>query len=71
MSKRPYDNQYNRYCPQCGAYRLHTRGRKYWTCLTCSLRTLKEQATPKEQADVGWDGTKHYMEQFDNDEGDL
>ena len=23
---------------------------------------------PKSQADVGWDGTAHYMEQFDNEE---
>jgi len=23
---------------------------------------------PKSQADVGWDGTTHYMEQFDNEE---
>jgi molybdenum cofactor biosynthesis enzyme MoaA len=42
--RRPYDNQYNRYCAKCDSYRLHTKGRKYWTCLTCDTRTARELA---------------------------
>lgn len=44
MEKRPYYNQAQKLCPQCGEWKIHTRGRKYYTCLTCGLRTLKKQA---------------------------
>ena len=48
MEKRPYSNQYNRYCDKCKAWTLHTNGSKYHTCLTCSTRTKKsESITPK------------------------
>jgi hypothetical protein len=39
---RPYDNQYHKYCSVCGAWHLHAKGRKYWTCLTCSTRTERD-----------------------------
>lgn len=51
--KRPYDNQYNRYCPKCDATKLHTNGRKYWTCLTCGSRTPKKQANTGLHTDSG------------------
>jgi tRNA(Ile2) C34 agmatinyltransferase TiaS len=38
--KRLYDNQYVRKCSTCG-WKLHAKGRKYWTCLTCGKRTEK------------------------------
>ena len=40
--KRPYDNQVNKLCKKCGAWKLHARGRKYYTCLTCNLKTTKD-----------------------------
>jgi DNA-directed RNA polymerase subunit RPC12/RpoP len=51
MEKRPYDNQVHRYCDKCGAWKLHTNGRKYYTCLTCSSRVPKERANTRLQAD--------------------
>jgi tRNA(Ile2) C34 agmatinyltransferase TiaS len=51
--RRPYDNQYNRYCPKCDGYHLHTKGRKYWTCLTCDTRTEREPATLPPAAEEG------------------
>jgi hypothetical protein len=43
--RRPYDNQYNRFCSVCSAWHLHAKGRKYWTCLTCSTRTERQPNT--------------------------
>lgn len=39
--KRPYSNQYNRFCVKCDGWKIHSNGRLYWVCLTCGLRTLK------------------------------
>ena len=36
------NNQVNKYCAECRAYKLHTRGTKYYTCLTCCARTEKQ-----------------------------
>lgn len=36
--KRPYNNQAPRFCENCNGYKLHTRGPKYDTCLTCGKR---------------------------------
>lgn len=52
MEKRPYYNQAQKLCPQCGEWKIHTRGRKYYTCLTCGLRTLKAQANKSVQRTV-------------------
>lgn len=49
--RRPYDNQYHHYCWKCHAWKLHAKGRKYYTCLTCSTRTEKGILTQRE-ADV-------------------
>ena len=39
-----YDNQYNIYCLNCSAWKLHTKGRKYCTCLTCNTRVDRASA---------------------------
>ena len=36
--KRPYSNQVNHYCEKCGAWKIHVRGSKYYTCLTCNKK---------------------------------
>ena len=36
------NNQVNKYCAECRSYKLHTRGTKYYTCLTCRTRTEKQ-----------------------------
>jgi hypothetical protein len=38
------DNQYNIYCLQCNAWKLHAKGRKYYTCLTCNTRVERASA---------------------------
>lgn len=43
--RRPYDNQYNKFCLKCSAWHLHAKGRKYWTCLTCGTRTERGSLT--------------------------
>ena len=53
MEKRPYYNQAQKLCPQYGEWKIHTRGRKYYTCLTCGLRTLKAQANNSVQRTAG------------------
>lgn len=40
-ARRSYDNQYNMFCSACSAHKLQTKGRKYWTCLTCGTRTKR------------------------------
>ena len=42
--KRPYSNQVNHYCEKCGAWKIHVRGSKYYTCLTCNTKTLVKMA---------------------------
>ena len=36
--KRPYNNQVDHYCQKCKRWTLHTRGRKYYSCLTCCTK---------------------------------
>lgn len=43
--RRPYDNQYSKYCSVCSAWHLHAKGRKYYTCLTCGTRTERGSPT--------------------------
>lgn len=62
MEKRPYYNQAQKLCPKCGEWKLHTRGRKYYTCLTCGLRTPKKQANPRLHADGGQAGDQSGQE---------
>lgn len=37
-------NQYNIFCLTCNGWKLHTKGRKYYTCLTCSTRVERASA---------------------------
>ncbi len=49
--KRPYNNQVNHYCQKCKRWTLHTRGRKYYSCLTCC--TKEERGLTQVAADGG------------------
>ena len=42
--KRPYSNQVNHYCDKCSAWKIHVRGSKYYTCLTCNTKTPVKMA---------------------------
>ena len=42
--KRPYSNQVNHYCEKCSAWKIHVRGSKYYTCLTCNTKTPVKMA---------------------------
>jgi len=49
--KRPYNNQVNHYCQKCKRWTLHTRGRKYYSCLTCC--TKEERGLTQLAPDAG------------------
>ena len=49
--KRPYNNQVNHYCQKCKRWTLHTRGRKYYSCLTCC--TKEERGLTQPAPDAG------------------
>jgi hypothetical protein len=38
------NNQYNIYCLNCCGWKLHAKGRKYYTCLTCNTRVDRASA---------------------------
>jgi hypothetical protein len=42
--KRPYNNQVNHYCEKCSAWKIHVRGSKYYTCLTCNKKSPVKMA---------------------------
>ena len=42
--RRPYNNQHNIYCLHCGSWKLHAKGRKYYTCLACNNRVERASA---------------------------
>ena len=42
--KRPYSNQVTHYCEKCSAYKIHVRGSKYYTCLTCNKKSPVKMA---------------------------
>jgi ribosomal protein L37AE/L43A len=48
--KRPYSNQVNHYCEKCSAWKIHVRGSKYYTCLTCNTKTARGLTQPAPDA---------------------
>ena len=61
--KHPYNNQVNHYCEKCSAWKIHVRGSKYYTCLTCNKKSpvkIARGLTPR-APDVAKSGEKKVL----------